>query len=44
MIGIDSQTNNIDRIIETLRKIAREEDFIHEPSVIQALQKFCVLY
>lgn len=44
MICIDSQTNDVGRIIETLRKIAQEEDYIHEPSVIQALQKFCVLY
>lgn len=38
-----SQTNDVGRIIETLRNIAQEEDYIHEPSVIQALQKFCVL-
>lgn len=44
VIRIDSQTNDIGRIIETLRKLAHEEDYIHEPSVIQALQKFCVLY
>lgn len=44
VICIDSQTNDVGRIIETLRKIAQEEDYIHEPSVIQALQKFCVLY